>query len=82
MKVLSKTRVKQSPEKTKAKLQKELIVLERLQECANVVRLHGAFEDEHFAYIIMEQCSKDLENVLEVISVAVLVTCFGLPSVL
>ena len=67
VKILSKTRAKQSREKTLMKLQREVEVLQQLSPCANVVKLLSRYEDDGFAYLVMEYCSGgDLEQLVEV----------------
>ena len=67
VKILSKTRAKQSREKTLSKLQREVEVLHQLSPCANVVKLLNRYEDDSFAYLVMEYCSGgDLEQLVEV----------------
>ena len=67
VKILSKTRAKQSREKTISKLQREVEVLQQLSPCANVVKLLNKYEDDSFAYLVMEYCSGgDLEQLIEV----------------
>ena len=67
VKILSKTRAKQSREKTLSKLQREVEVLQQLSPCANVVKLLNKYEDDGFAYLVMEYCSGgDLEQLVEV----------------
>ena len=49
------------------KIRKEIELMGSLQECGNVVRLHGVYEDDAQVYVVMELCSGgDLERVLEV----------------
>lgn len=56
VKVMPKTRGKLSKERTLQKLLKETTILERLQHCANVVRLEGTFETEDEVYLVTEFC--------------------------
>lgn len=67
VKIMSKTRAKQTRDKTVAKLQREVEQLNSLLDCEHVVKLQAKFEDEGFAYLVMEHCSGgDLDHLLEV----------------
>lgn len=49
------------------KIRKEIELMGSIQECNNVVRLHGVYEDDLQVYLVMELCSGgDLERILEV----------------
>lgn len=67
VKIMSKTRAKQSRDKTLLKLQREVEQLNSLAKCEHVVKLEAKFEDDGFAYLVMEHCSGgDLDKLLEV----------------
>ncbi len=67
VKIMSKTRAKQTKDKTLAKLQREVEQLDSLADCEHVVKLQAKFEDDGFAYLVMEHCSGgDLDHLLEV----------------
>lgn len=54
-------------EKTMKKIRKEVELMGSIQDCGNVVGLHGVYEDDAQVYLVMELCSGgDLERVLEV----------------
>jgi len=54
-------------EKTMKKIRKEVELMDSIQDCGNVVGLHGVYEDDAQVYLVMELCSGgDLERVLEV----------------
>ena len=54
-------------EKTMKKIRKEVELMGSIQDCGNVVGLHGVYEDDVQVYVVMELCSGgDLERVLEV----------------
>ena len=70
VKIMSKTRAKQTRDKTVAKLQREVEQLDSLAHCEHVVKLQAKFEDDGFAYLVMEHCSGgDLDNLLQVCSI-------------
>lgn len=72
VKILAKSRAKQAREKTLAKVQREAKLLSRVQECSGAARFLGKFEDQDFAYMVLELCQGgDLEQLLEVGLVAV-----------
>lgn len=49
------------------KIRKEVELMGSIQDCGNVVGLHGVYEDDVQVYVVMELCSGgDLERVLEV----------------
>ncbi len=49
------------------KIRKEVELMGSIQDCGNVVGLHGVYEDDAQVYVVMELCSGgDLERVLEV----------------
>lgn len=49
------------------KIRKEVDLMGTIQECCNVIGLHGVYEDDEKVYVVMELCSGgDLERVLEV----------------
>ena len=49
------------------KIRKEVDLMGTIQECSNVIGLHGVYEDDAQVYVVMELCSGgDLERVLEV----------------
>lgn len=49
------------------KIRKEIEVMASIQDCGNVIRLHGVYEDDAQVYLVMELCNGgDLERVLEV----------------
>lgn len=65
-KVLPKQRGRLTPEKLARKILTEVELLSRVQESANVVRLHEVYEDAQHVYIVMENCKGgDLESLLE-----------------
>ncbi len=67
VKIMSKTRAKQTKDKTLAKLQREVEQLNRLADCEHIVKLQAKFEDDGFAYLVMEHCSGgDLDHLLDV----------------
>lgn len=67
VKIMSKTRAKQTKDKTLAKLQREVEQLNRLANCEHIVKLQAKFEDDGFAYLVMEHCSGgDLDHLLDV----------------
>lgn len=67
VKIMSKTRAKQSKDKTLSKLQREVDQLNSLANCEHVVKLQAKFEDDGFAYLVMEHCNGgDLDKLLEV----------------
>ena len=67
VKIMSKTRAKQTKDKTLAKLQREVEQLNSLADCEHVVKLQAKFEDDGFAYLVMEHCSGgDLDHLLDV----------------
>lgn len=69
-------------EKTMKKIRKEVDIMGTIQECSNVIGLHGVYEDDAQVYIVMELCNGgDLERVLEV-SNPFLQTCTADASVL
>ena len=54
-------------EKTMKKIRKEVELMGSIQDCGNVIGLHGVYEDDAQVYLVMELCSGgDLERVLEV----------------
>lgn len=66
VKLLPKIRGKLSKEKTMKKIRKEVELMGSIQDCGNVVGLHGVYEDDVQVYVVMELCSGgDLERVLE-----------------
>lgn len=72
VKILAKSRAKQAREKTLAKVQREAKLLSRVQECSGAARFLGKFEDQDFAYMVLELCQGgDLEQLLEVGAVTV-----------
>ena len=49
------------------KIRKEVDIMGTIQECSNVIGLHGVYEDDYQVYVVMELCNGgDLERVLEV----------------
>lgn len=61
-------------EKTMKKIRKEVELMGSIQDCGNVIGLHGVYEDDAQVYLVMELCSGgDLERVLEVSCT----TCIG-----
>lgn len=67
VKIMSKTRAKQTRDKTVAKLQREVDQLNSLARCEHVVKLQGKFEDDGFAYLVMEHCGGgDLDQLIQV----------------
>ena len=49
------------------KIRKEVELMGSIQDCGNVVGLHGVYEDDAQVYVVMELCSGgDLERILEV----------------
>ena len=49
------------------KIRKEVELMGSIQDCGNVIGLHGVYEDDAQVYLVMELCSGgDLERVLEV----------------
>lgn len=49
------------------KIRKEVDIMGTIQDCSNVVGLHGVYEDDDQVYVVMELCNGgDLERVLEV----------------
>ena len=59
------------------KIRKEIELMGSIQECGNVIRLHGVYEDDAQVYVVMELCSGgDLERVLEVCQHFVKTLCF------
>lgn len=49
------------------KIRKEVELMGSIQDCVNVIGLHGVYEDDAQVYLVMELCSGgDLERVLEV----------------
>ena len=49
------------------KIRKEVELMASIQDCGNVVGLHGVYEDDAQVYVVMELCSGgDLERILEV----------------
>ena len=67
VKIMSKTRAKQTKDKTLAKVQREVEQLNSLADCEHVVKLQAKFEDDGFAYLVMEHCSGgDLDHLLDV----------------
>ena len=49
------------------KIRKEVDIMGTIQDCSNVIGLHGVYEDDVQVYIVMELCNGgDLERVLEV----------------
>ncbi|KAL3158440.1 hypothetical protein ABBQ38_010674 [Trebouxia sp. C0009 RCD-2024] len=70
VKIMSKTRAKQTRDKTVAKLQREVDQLNSLARCEHVVKLQGKFEDDGFAYLVMEHCGGgDLDQLIQAIAV-------------
>ncbi|KAK9820733.1 hypothetical protein WJX74_007258 [Apatococcus lobatus] len=66
VKILAKSRAKQAREKTLAKVQREAKLLSRVQECSGAARFLGKYEDQDFAYMVLELCQGgDLEQLLE-----------------
>ncbi|DBB09202.1 TPA: hypothetical protein ACH3X3_007794 [Trebouxia sp. C0006] len=66
VKLLPKVRGKLSKEKTMKKIRKEVELMGSIQDCGNVIGLHGVYEDDAQVYLVMELCSGgDLERVLE-----------------
>ncbi|KAL3160141.1 hypothetical protein ABBQ32_010910 [Trebouxia sp. C0010 RCD-2024] len=66
VKIMSKTRAKQTRDKTVAKLQREVDQLYSLAHCEHVVKLQGKFEDDGFAYLVMEHCGGgDLDQLIQ-----------------
>ena len=54
-------------EKTMKKIRKEVELMGTIQDCCNVVGLHGVYEDDAQVYVVMELCNGgDLERILEV----------------
>jgi len=48
-------------------LQREVEQLNRLADCEHIVKLQAKFEDDGFAYLVMEHCSGgDLDHLLDV----------------
>ena len=67
VKIMAKTRAKQTKDKTLAKLQREVEMLNSLGNSEHIVKLQAKFEDKDFAYLVMEHCSGgDLDHLLEV----------------
>lgn len=65
VKVLPKVRGNAPVARTLRKLQRELQMHSRVQDCPNVVYLYDAFEDVHNIYLVLELCrGKSLERVL------------------
>ncbi len=57
----------ETKDKTLAKLQREVEQLNRLADCEHIVKLQAKFEDDGFAYLVMEHCSGgDLDHLLDV----------------
>ena len=49
------------------KIRKEVELMASIQDCGNVIGLHGVYEDDAQVYVVMELCSGgDLERILEV----------------
>lgn len=66
VKLLPKIRGKLSKEKTMKKIRKEVELMASIQDCGNVIGLHGVYEDDAQVYVVMELCSGgDLERILE-----------------
>lgn len=80
VKIMSKKRAKQTKDKTVAKLQREVEQLDSLAHCEHVVKLQAKFEDDGFAYLVMEHCSGgDLDHLLQVRLPCI---CTALPNLL
>ncbi|KAL3149169.1 hypothetical protein ABBQ32_002002 [Trebouxia sp. C0010 RCD-2024] len=48
------------------KIRKEVDIMGTIQDCSNVIGLHGVYEDDDQVYVVMELCNGgDLERVLE-----------------
>lgn len=74
VKIVSKTRGKQSREKVLRKLAGEADYLMRVQECPGIVQLFETYEDADKVYFVCELCSGgDLEHVIEVCTACALV---------
>ena len=49
------------------KIRKEVDIMGTIQDCSNVIGLHGVYEDDAQVYVVMQLCNGgDLERVLEV----------------
>ena len=49
------------------KIRKEVDIMGTIQDCSNVIGLHGVYEDDDQVYVVMELCNGgDLERVSEV----------------
>ncbi len=67
VKILAKSRAKQAREKTLAKVNREATLLAGVQQCTGIARFLGKYEDQDFAYMVLELCQGgDLEQLLEV----------------
>jgi serine/threonine protein kinase len=43
-------------EKMQKAVLNEMLVMELLEDCPNIMRLHDAFEDKHSIFFVMEYC--------------------------
>lgn len=54
MKQLSKAQI--VGEKMQKAVLNEMLVMELLDDCKNIIRMHDAIEDESYIYFVMEYC--------------------------